>query len=553
MTDKNSFKKILPITLALMILFTMAVEMRSASATSPELDDSLALRVSGQQNRELDEISVPMASAAASGHYTIKVTWSAVDEADGYEVWRSTQKNGTYQNVFSTKQPGTISYTNSGLAANKTYYYKVRAVQIVDSSSVFSEFSSTVSAITAYPAGTASVSITGSQDLAPGAVYTYKYTLNVVGAAAANANIGVGGVFEKVSGGTGLFYDTIPQNTTNSVPGSITVRVKPDALPGEEGTIFVKENESTCVTLVTGSGGSIDQVVTPVTGSFTAAVAEPPSAPTEISAVPAGFNAIKVSWSAVPGVGGYEVYCGTSKNGTYSKVYTATSGQLSYTHSGRTWDKTYYYKVRAYKALGSAKLYSSDSTTCSSQPGAVPPGNSLAATSYTAIRVYWTAVPGASGYEVWQATQKFGTYSRKYTSASGNAGSYTKSSLTTDKAYYFKVRSFLTVNGEKIYSDYSSINSTAPGRPSMSVTRASSTSSKISWYTVSGSAGYEVWRSTQKNGTYALKYSGSSSVSSWTNKNLTTGKAYYYKVRAYRNVSGKKVYGQFSSINSVIP
>lgn len=398
--------------------------------------------------------------------------------------------------------------------------------------------------------GSASVSFTGSRDLAPGAVYTYNYTLNVTGAAAANANIGVGGVFEKVSGGMGLFYDTIPQNTTGITPGgSITVRVKADALPGEEGTIFVKEDESTCTTLLSDFG----QDITAVTGSFTATVAEPPDAPADALANPAGFNAINVSWSAVSGVDGYEVYYATTKYGTYSKAYTASTGQLSYTHSGREWDKTYYYKVLSFKTLGSAKLYSGDSPICSSQPGAVPPGITVIASSYTAIRTSWTAVPGAGGYEVWQATQKFGTYSLKHTSSSGSAGSYTKSSLTTDKTYYYKVRSFLTVNGEKVYSDYSVINSTAPGRTSMSVTRASSTSAKVAWYAVSGSSGYEVWRSTQKLGTYALKYSGSSSVSSWTNKSLTTGKAYYYKVRAYRMVSGKKVYGQFSPINSVIP
>ena len=173
-------------------------------------------------------------------------------------------------------------------------------------------------------------------------------------------------------------------------------------------------------------------------------------------------------------------------------------------------------------------------------------------TSFTAIKVSWSAVPGADGYEVWYGTQKFGTYSLKYTSGSGAAGSWTKSGLTTDKAYYFKMRAFKTVNGVKVYGPDSAIQ-TAPGRTSIIVARASSTSAKVTWITVSGSSGYEVWRGTQKNGTYALKYTAKSSATNWTNSGLTTGKAYYYKVRSWRVVSGQKVCGQFSAINSVVP
>mgnify|MGYP000629946152 CR=1 FL=1 len=37
----------------------------------------------------------------------------------------------------------------------------------------------------------------------------------------------------------------------------------------------------------------------------------------------------------------------------------------------------------------------------------------------------------------------------------------------------------------------------------------------------------------------------------YVNKKLKKGKTYYYKVRAYKVVSGKKVYGKFSTIKKI--
>lgn len=38
---------------------------------------------------------------------------------------------------------------------------------------------------------------------------------------------------------------------------------------------------------------------------------------------------------------------------------------------------------------------------------------------------------------------------------------------------------------------------------------------------------------------------------SYVGKNFTKGKKYYVKVRAYKNVNGKKVYGKWSNVKSV--
>ena len=60
----------------------------------------------------------------------------------------------------------------------------------------------------------------------------------------------------------------------------------------------------------------------------------------------------KVSWNKVEGAVEYEVYRATSKTGTYKLVKTTTG--TSYTNSGATAGKTYYYKVIAVASKSSA-------------------------------------------------------------------------------------------------------------------------------------------------------------------------------------------------------
>ena len=62
-----------------------------------------------------------------------------------------------------------------------------------------------------------------------------------------------------------------------------------------------------------------------------------------------------LKWDSCVGVTGYEVYRATSKNGTYTKVSTLSA--TSFKNTGLKSGKTYYYKVRAYKTVGSSKLY----------------------------------------------------------------------------------------------------------------------------------------------------------------------------------------------------
>lgn len=91
-------------------------------------------------------VPAPPASVKAAGLSggSIGVTWGAVAGATKYEVWRcTTSPTGSFILVTTTAN---LSYTNTGLTAGKTYWYKVRAYRLVGSTKVYGDFSTVVNA-----------------------------------------------------------------------------------------------------------------------------------------------------------------------------------------------------------------------------------------------------------------------------------------------------------------------------------------------------------------------------------------------------------------------
>ncbi|MBE5926960.1 MAG: hypothetical protein E7270_08380 [Lachnospiraceae bacterium] len=169
--------------------------------------------------------------------------------------------------------------------------------------------------------------------------------------------------------------------------------------------------------------------------------------------------------------------------------------------------------------------------------------------STTSITMLWNRVSGTTGYEVYRATSKNGTYSKVKTTTST---SFKNGKLTRGKTYYYKVRAYKIVNGTKIYGNFSSVKAmgTKPQTPIIEL-RSGNSKAKIIWKKISGISGYEVYMSASSSGTYSkIKTSGSNNTA-YLKTGLTRGKKYYFKVRSYRTVSGKKIYSGWSSIESV--
>ncbi|MGN0701978.1 MAG: leucine-rich repeat protein [Lentihominibacter sp.] len=88
--------------------------------------------------------------------------------------------------------------------------------------------------------------------------------------------------------------------------------------------------------------------------------------------------------------------------------------------------------------------------------------------------------------------------------------------------------------------------------PTVSASSASYNSVKVSWSGVEGAQKYYIYRC-KSNGTVLKTWTLGSTYRSFTDTGLTTGTAYYYKVRAYKAVNGTSYNGEYSALKSGVP
>ncbi len=180
--------------------------------------------------------------------------------------------------------------------------------------------------------------------------------------------------------------------------------------------------------------------------------------PTTFTSADYSYNKLKLSWSAVNGATGYRLYRSTSKTGTFSLVKTITSAtKVSYINSGLSCGTTYYYKMRAYREVNGVMYFGSYTNVISRKAKPAKPTVTLSKYSSRKIKISWKQKAGASGYVIYRSTSKSGTYSKIKTITSGKTVKYINTKRKKGTRYYYKMRTYRTVNGTRVYSAYSSI------------------------------------------------------------------------------------------------
>lgn len=451
----------------------------------------------------------------------IRMYWNEMDGAINYEIYYSMNEDGLYKKLATIDASGELEYVHEGVKAGRYHYYKVRA-KIGDNE--YSSFSEVSSCKTTLSATKVTVSVKDAESL----------TIN----------------WEKIPDADGYVIYRALQGETSLSP--IKTIENPDTVEYVDSGLTMGQTYQYIVRGYVLIDGEKEY------GNYLSAVTGTPvlvlTAPT-VKAASAGYNSIKISWNKVGDANGYIVYRSTSKTGTFTGIKTITNGStLSFTNTGLTCGKTYYYMVRAYVNVNGERMVSDDSSICSATPKLTVPTVTLKSAGYNKIKVSWTKVTGANGYEIYRATSKTAAQKLVKTVTSGSTLSFTNGSLTCGKNYYYTVKAYRTVNGKKVYSGSSTKKyaKPVPATPTATLTKKSSTSITVKWTKVTGANGYEIYRATSKNGTYKkIKTVTKGATVSYVNTGCKKSTRYYYKVRAYRTVSGKKVFGSYSAVKNL--
>ena len=237
-------------------------------------------------------------------------------------------------------------------------------------------------------------------------------------------------------------------------------------------------------------------------------------------------NGAVISWEPIEGAVKYKVYRSlTGEDDSWTRIFNTANTSVT---NIKNFDRNakYYYKVRAMSDIsGADSAYSEIAVYTSKLDAPVISVSNLASSGK--IKVTWDAVPGATSYKVYRATSKTGTYTLLKT-VTGT--SFTNTSATAGKTYYYKV--VAACADPTADSDFSNVKSRTCdlARPVTSTGLDTKGRPKVTWEAVEGAVGYEVYRSTTKDGTYKLMKTLTSTT--YVNTSFSTYETYYYRVVA---------------------
>jgi fibronectin type 3 domain-containing protein len=174
-------------------------------------------------------------------------------------------------------------------------------------------------------------------------------------------------------------------------------------------------------------------------------------------------SSIRLTWNRTDHANGYYVYR-QNGSGTYAHIATVSSSAsyAIYNDTGLTGNKTYSYKIRAYRIVGSTYITGPmsdalNATTPDASTIGVTGKISATAMSSSSIYLGWQDVPTAVGYYVYRSTAPGGPYEYLRT-VSDNANTFTSctnTGLTSGTTYYYKVRAFRWDGSTLIQGAYS--------------------------------------------------------------------------------------------------
>ncbi|GAM10729.1 protein sidekick-2 [Geobacter sp. OR-1] len=454
-------------------------------------------------------------SATRSSERQVNLSWldSVVDET-GYKIERCSGSGCSDFSQIGTTGANVTNHSDSSLAANTTYTYRVRGYRTASCGWDGSYSTTAVATTTITPPGNLSATPVNTTTI------NLAWNDNTVSE--------TGFVIMRCSGTdcTDFSQLTITAANATSYPDNSVVN----------GTTYRYQVRATNSTV------PWDSDYSSIAGAATTA----PTAPSALSAIEGSDETrINLTWTDNAGdETGYKIErCEGAGCANFSQVGSNLSANsVSYSDTGLKGNTGYSYRVSAFKT--GTNGWTASSTVSATTVVAAPTGLTATPTSTTSVNLAWTDKTGSeTGFVVERCTGAGCTdFSQLYLTAA-NAASYLDSSAASDTVYRYQIRATnSTVPWDTAYTGIATATTPKPLPPaSLSAARGTNeTRMNLSWTdSTSDETGYKVERC-EGAGCSDFSQIGSNlaaNSASYIDTALKGNTSYSYRVSAFKTAT----------------
>lgn len=322
----------------------------------------------------------------------VMISWKESEGATQYGIYRSTKKDGTYEQVAKTN----TTACKSEVLCGQLYYYK-----IIPFTNTIPGEENTIAVVTK-----------------PNEIRKLETKLDVI-------NVSIS--WKEGKGAQSYSIYRSEKKNSGYIKVGDTNKTKYTDKSTEQGKnyyyrVFAESN-----------GTQSDGVQT----KKSIKIPTGPKAVKKLKYKMESYNSLTLSWKASKGATKYTIYRSTSKNGSYKKIKTTTS--TTYRLKNVKCGQIYYYKIVPYanKLPGKEKIMKAYT-----KPDKVTKLKTLVKDN--SITLTWKKAKGAVTYEIYRSTKKNSGFTKV---AETKKLKYTDKNLTYGKTYYYQV--YALSNGSK--------------------------------------------------------------------------------------------------------
>ncbi len=368
-----------------------------------------------------NDVATPTGFAAGSAtSSSVSLKWDKNANASGYEIEQ--YKGGKWTQIAKINNSSAVSYNVSGLAADTTYTFRMRAYKTLSSGTSYSD----------YVRLAAKTQLTNTDKFVGTAISPTAVKLDW------NRNDKVTGyIIEQYKGGKWTQIAVTKNNTTLT----FTVKGLADATPYSFRIKTYKNADGK----------------TNYSGYTTVKAETPPAAVKNARVTSTTATWITLEWERNANVTGYAIE--QYKGGKWTQIaVTKNNTTLKFIVKGLNPDTKYSFRIRAYKTNGTKTTYGGYVSMAGTTRIANVAKFNATALSQVAVKLSWSRNTIASGYVIEQ--YKGGKWTQINVIKDKNVTTMVVAPLAKGTTYSFRMKSFKTVDGSNRFSEYISAKAT---------------------------------------------------------------------------------------------